>query len=70
MKLENWQLIAIVVGAFAGIIILDIATKYRGDETFRANFPKLPSAKFAKSIAPQLQQEEHEYETESPYEDS
>jgi hypothetical protein len=58
MKLENWQLLLIAVGVFAGIVVLDVIIKMQGDENFKVSFPSLPKAKFAKSIAPQLQAEE------------
>jgi hypothetical protein len=58
MKLENWQLLLIAVGAFAGIVVLDIVLKMQSDESFKIAFPSMNRAKFAKSIAPALQAEE------------
>jgi hypothetical protein len=58
MELKQWQLMLIIVGTFAAIIALDIVLQYQSDENFRANFPKLPSAMFAKSRVPQMVAEE------------
>jgi hypothetical protein len=58
MELKQWQLMLIIVGTFAAIIALDLVLQYQSDENFRANFPKLPSAMFAKVRAPQMVAEE------------
>jgi hypothetical protein len=58
VKLEQWQLVAIIVGTFAAVIALDIFLQYQSDETFRTNFPKLPSARFAKSRVPEMVSQE------------
>jgi hypothetical protein len=58
MKLNEWQLLGLVVGAFAAVIILDILLQYQTNVEFRAAFPKLPTAGFAKSRAGKMIQQE------------
>ena len=47
MELKQWQLVAIVIGTFAVVVAIDVLLQYQGNETFRASFPKLPTAGFA-----------------------
>ena len=68
MKLENWQILAMAVGAFASIVILDLLLKYQTDEAFRTSFPISPKALFARQIAPVLQAEEQMQEIIRPAE--
>lgn len=58
MKLNEWQLLGLVVGAFAIVIAVDVLLKFQGDADFRAAFPKLPTAGFAKSRAGEMIQQE------------
>lgn len=58
MKINEWQLLGLVVGVFAAVIALDVFLKYNGDSEFRESFTKLPTAIFAKSRAPQMIQQE------------
>ena len=54
MKLNEWQLVGLVVGAFVVVIALDVFLQYQGNAEFRESFTKLPTAIFAKSRAPQM----------------
>jgi len=54
MEFKQWQIIALIVGAFATVIAVDVLIQYKGDANFRASFPALPTAKFAKTRAPQM----------------
>ena len=58
MKLNEWQLLGLVVGAFAAVIVLDVLLQYQTNAEFRASFPKLPTAGFAKSRAGEMIQQE------------
>ena len=58
MKINEWQLLGLVVGVFAAVIVLDVFLKYNGDSEFRESFTKLPTAIFAKTRAPQMIQQE------------
>lgn len=58
MKLNEWQLLGLVVGAFAAVIVLDVFLQYQSNADFRAAFPKLPTAGFAKSRAGEMVQQE------------
>lgn len=58
MKLNEWQLLALIVGTFAAVIVIDVLIQYQGNAEFRANFPKLPTAGFAKSRAGEMVQQE------------
>jgi hypothetical protein len=58
MKINEWQLLGLVVGVFAAVIALDVFLQYNGNTEFRESFTKLPIAIFAKSRAPQMIQQE------------
>ena len=58
MKVTNWQLFALITGAFVAVIAVDIFIQYQSDTTFRDNFPKLPTAIFAKSRAVEMVSQE------------
>lgn len=62
MKLNEWQLLALVVGAFVAVIVVDIALQYQGNENFRQSFP----LKFAQSRAPQMIQQEMNVQPPGP----
>lgn len=58
MKLNEWQLVGLVVGAFVAVIAIDVFLQYQSNADFRASFPKLPTAGFAKSRANEMIQQE------------
>ena len=58
MKINEWQLLGLVIGVFAAVIVIDVLLKYNGDAEFRESFTKLPTAIFAKTRAPQMIQQE------------
>ena len=58
MKLNEWQLVGLVVGAFAIVIAIDVFLQYQSNAEFRATFSKLPTANFGKSRAAQMIQQE------------
>jgi hypothetical protein len=62
MEFKSWQILALAIGAFASIVIIDIVLKYSTDTEFAANFPLTNLAKFAKFQAPKMMQEEQSAE--------
>ena len=58
MKLNEWQLLALVVGAFAAVIAVDVMLQYRNNAEWAAGFPKLPTAMFGKSRAGEMVSQE------------
>jgi hypothetical protein len=58
MKFENWQLVALLIGTFAAVIALDVFLQYQGNADFKAKFPGMPGAIFAKSRAGEMQAQE------------
>ncbi len=58
MKLNEWQLLALVIGAFAAVIVVDIVLQYNSNAEFRHNFPLQPNAIFARSRAGEMVQQE------------
>jgi hypothetical protein len=58
MKLNEWQLIALVVGTFAAVVIADIGLKYSTDEAFKDSFSKLPTSGFAMFRKPEMLSQE------------
>ena len=54
MKLNEWQLIAIIVGTFTAVIALDIFLQYQGNTEFAEKFRQMPTALFAKSRSAEM----------------
>lgn len=58
MKFENWQLVALLIGTFAAVVALDVLIQYQSNAEFKAKFPGMPTALFAKSRAGEMQAQE------------
>jgi outer membrane lipopolysaccharide assembly protein LptE/RlpB len=58
MKINEWQLLGLVVGAFALVIALDIFVKYQSDAEMRESFTRLPTMVFGKRRASQMIEQE------------
>jgi hypothetical protein len=59
MKLENWQLVAIVVGTFVAVVAIDVYVQYKDQMDFTNGFPKLNTAIFSKSRVKEMIEQEH-----------